>query len=124
MHLNELHNISSASYDVQVRRLVGSMRMASTRQAVAGSASVRETPVVEACQVLTTLVTDSADRKPIFLAEGGVIALMELLEERSNKVSTCLNIMFLCMSSTAMNSSATCTVLVCYPVRPYSADIA
>ena len=60
--------------------------MASSRQAGAGSVSARETPVVEACQVLTSLVTESSDRKPVFLAEGGVIALMELLEERSTKV--------------------------------------
>ncbi len=71
----------------QVRRLVGSMRMASSRQGAAGSVSARETPVVEACQVLTSLVAESSDRKPVFLAEGGVIALMELLEERSTKVS-------------------------------------
>ncbi|DBA67330.1 TPA: hypothetical protein ACH3X2_001627 [Trebouxia sp. C0005] len=70
----------------EVRRLVGSMRMASSRQAAAGSVSARETPVVEACQVLTSLVAEDADRKPVFLAEGGVIALMELLEERSTKV--------------------------------------
>ncbi len=62
------------------------MRMASSRQAAAGSVSARETPVVEACQVLTSLVGEDADRKPVFLAEGGVIALMELLEERSTKV--------------------------------------
>ena len=62
------------------------MRMASSRQATAGSVSARETPVVEACQVLTGLVAEDADRKPVFLAEGGVIALMELLEERSTKV--------------------------------------
>jgi hypothetical protein len=62
------------------------MRMASSRQAAAGSVSARETPVVEACQVLTSLVAEDADRKPVFLAEGGVIALMELLEERSTKV--------------------------------------
>ena len=67
------------------------MRMASSRQAAAGSASARETPVVEACQVLTSLVTESSDRKPVFLAEGGVIALMELLEERSTKVRSCLS---------------------------------
>ena len=70
------------------------MRMASSRQAAAGSASARETPVVEACQVLTSLVTESSDRKPVFLAEGGVIALMELLEERSTKVSKCSSITF------------------------------
>ena len=62
------------------------MRMASGRQAAAGSVSARETPVVEACQVLTSVVAEDADRKPVFLAEGGVIALMELLEERSTKV--------------------------------------
>lgn len=62
------------------------MRMASSRQAAAGSVSARETPAVEACQVLTSLVAEDADRKPVFLAEGGVIALMELLEERSTKV--------------------------------------
>lgn len=71
---------------LQVRRLVSSMRMASSRQAAAGSMTARETPVVEACQMLTSLVTESSDRKPVFLAEGGVIALMELLEERSTKV--------------------------------------
>ncbi|KAL3139702.1 hypothetical protein ABBQ38_004012 [Trebouxia sp. C0009 RCD-2024] len=70
----------------EVRRLVSSMRMASSRQAAAGSMTARETPVVEACQMLTSLVTESSDRKPVFLAEGGVIALMELLEERSTKV--------------------------------------
>lgn len=62
------------------------MRMASSRQAAAGSVTARETSVVEACQVLTSLVTEFSDRKPVFLAEGGVIALMELLEERSTKV--------------------------------------
>ncbi len=36
--------------------------------------------------MLTSLVAEDADRKPVFLAEGGVIALMELLEERSTKV--------------------------------------
>ena len=61
------------------------MHMASNRQAAAGSVTARETPVVEACHVLTSLVTESSDRKPVFLAEGGVIALMELLEERSTK---------------------------------------
>ena len=70
-----------------MRRLVGSMRMSSSRQAAAGSVSARETPVVEACQVLTSLVAEDSDRKPVFLAEGGVIALMELLEERSTKVA-------------------------------------
>ena len=70
----------------QVRRLVSNMRVSSMRQSGSGSASARETSVVEACQVLTTLVTESADRKPVFLAEGGVIALMELMEERSTKV--------------------------------------
>ena len=63
------------------------MRMPSSRQAAAGSVSARETPVVEACQVLTSLVAEDSDRKPVFLAEGGVIALMELLEERSTKVA-------------------------------------
>ena len=63
------------------------MRMSSSRQAAAGSVSARETPVVEACQVLTSLVAEDSDRKPVFLAEGGVIALMELLEERSTKVA-------------------------------------
>jgi len=50
------------------------MRMASSRQAAAGSVSARETPAVEACQVLTSLVAEDEDRKPVFLAEGGVIA--------------------------------------------------
>lgn len=63
--------------------------MTSTRHPGSGSVSARETSVVEACQVLTSLVTESADRKPIFLAEDGVIALLELLEERSTKVTLC-----------------------------------
>ena len=70
----------------QVRRLVSNLRMTSTRQPGSGSPTARESAVVEACQVLTSLVTEASDRKPIFLAEGGVIALMELLEERSTRV--------------------------------------
>ena len=70
----------------QVRRLVSNLRMTSTRQPGSGSPTARESSVVEACQVLTSLVTEASDRKPIFLAEGGVIAVMELLEERSTRV--------------------------------------
>ena len=71
---------------MQVRRLVSNMRLTLTRQSGSGSPTAREGSVVEACQVLTSLVTESSDRIPIFLAESGVIALMELLEERSTKV--------------------------------------
>lgn len=82
------HTSQHCRNSVQVRRLINNLRMTSNRHPASGSVSPRETSVVEACQVLTTLVTESADRKPIFLAEDGVIALLELLEERSTKVSS------------------------------------
>ncbi len=87
------------------------MRMASSRQAAAGSVSARETPVVEACQVLTSLVGEDADRKPVFLAEGGVIALMELLEERSTKVSNLSFVMSICHEHCVQEAVPKCVVV-------------
>ena len=103
------------------------MRMASSRQAAAGSMTARETAVVEACQVLTSLVTESSDRKPVFVAEGGVIALMERLEERSTKVR--ITIKPSGRSSGEMHHCAalqswldTLTEVCVTPMRPMSED--
>ena len=69
---------------LQVRKLLQQLRV--SRQSATGGASANVVEVVEACKTLTSLFQDHPELKQLFLAEGGGVAMMEVLEERSNKV--------------------------------------
>ena len=69
---------------LQVRKLLQQLRV--SRQSAMGAASANVVEVVEACKTLTSLFQDHPELKQLFLAEGGGVAMMEVLEERSNKV--------------------------------------
>ncbi|KAK9810498.1 hypothetical protein WJX72_011817 [[Myrmecia] bisecta] len=70
----------------EIRRLVSSMRSASRTGSLTAS-SARETPMVDACQQLVALMRDDPERRERYLAEDGAVAIIELLEERSQKVA-------------------------------------
>lgn len=70
---------------MQVRRLVSALRPPGRSVGVASSA--HDSPLVDACQQLTALFAEHPQRRSIFLAEDGLVALIELLEERSHKAS-------------------------------------
>lgn len=42
--------------------------------------------MVDACQQLAALFAEHPDRRATFLAQDGIVAIIELLEERSHKV--------------------------------------
>jgi hypothetical protein len=77
----------------QVRRLAASLRPPSSKGPVTGTSSsggnsARETTVIDACQQLVTTLRAQPEQKAVFVGEDGIAALMELLEERSSKVTT------------------------------------
>ncbi len=71
---------------LQVRKLLQQLRV--SRQSSTGAASANVVEVVEACKTLASLFQDHPELKQLFLAEGGGVAMMEVMEERSNKVGT------------------------------------
>ncbi|CAL8466918.1 g6454 [Coccomyxa elongata] len=71
----------------EVRRLVAALRPAGRGGAAGGAASARDSPTVDACQQLAALFAEHPDRRAIFLAQDGIVAIIELLEERSHKVA-------------------------------------
>ena len=72
---------------LQVRRLVAALRPAGRGGGAAGgAASARDSPMVDACQQLAALFTEHPGRRATFLAQDGIVAIIELLEERSHKV--------------------------------------
>ena len=73
---------------MQIRRLVGALRPVVPSASMAGGAAVsaRDTPVLDACQQLIGLLAEQQERGSTFMAENGVAALIELLDERNAKV--------------------------------------
>ncbi len=73
---------------MQIRRLVGALRPVVPNASMSGGAPVtaRDTPVLDACQQLTGLLAEQQERRSTFMAENGVAALIELLDERNAKV--------------------------------------
>lgn len=69
----------------QVRRLVAALRPAGRAGGAGGAASARDSPMVDACQQLAALFAEHPDRRATFLAQDGIVAIIELLEERSHK---------------------------------------
>lgn len=67
----------------QVRRLVAMLRPAAAVDA-AGEAA-REAAVAGACAALAAAFAEAPDRRGLFLAEDGGVAILELLAERSPK---------------------------------------
>ncbi len=72
----------------QVRRLVTALRPAgrSVGGGAGGPGSARDAPILEAAAQLAALFGAHPSRRGVFLAEDGVVAIIELLEERSHKV--------------------------------------
>ena len=64
----------------QVRRLVAMLR-----PAAAADEAAREAAVAGACTALAAAFAETPDRRCLFLAEDGGVAIMELLAERSSK---------------------------------------
>lgn len=73
---------------MQIRRLVGALRPVVPSASMAGGAAVstRDAPVLDACQQLMGLLAEQQERRSTFMAENGVAALIELLDERNAKV--------------------------------------
>ena len=73
---------------MQIRRLVGALRPVVPNASMSSGAAVtaRDTPVLDACQQLTGLLAEQQERRSTFMAENGVAALIELLDERNAKV--------------------------------------
>lgn len=65
---------------------MAALRPAGRGGAAGGAASARDSPMVDACQQLAALFAEHPDRRAIFLAQDGIVAIIELLEERSHKV--------------------------------------
>ena len=78
--------------DMQIRSLVGALRPMVPSASMSGGAAVsaRDTPVLDACQQLTGLLAEQQERRSTFMAENGVAALIELLDERNAKVRTAI----------------------------------
>ena len=76
----------STASALQVRMLLQQLRV--SRQSATGAASANVVEVVEACKTLASLFQDHPELKQLFLAEGGGVAMIEVMEERSNKVGT------------------------------------
>lgn len=55
------------------------------RGGAGGAASARDSPMVDACHQLAALFAEHPDRRAVFLAQDGIVAIIELLEERSHK---------------------------------------
>ena len=66
---------------MQVRRLVAALRPAPA-DGEAGQAA-REAAVVGACGALAAAFAEAPERRGVFLAEDGAVAILELLDQRS-----------------------------------------
>ncbi|KAK9823005.1 hypothetical protein WJX81_005420 [Elliptochloris bilobata] len=69
----------------EVRRLVAALRPAPAGDNVGEGA--REVAVVGACSALAATFAEAPERRGVFLAEDGAVAILELLDQRSLKVA-------------------------------------
>ena len=74
-----------------MRRLVSALRPAGREPGSSGGpGSARDAPLIEAAHALAALFSEYPGRRGAFVAEDGVVALIELLEERSHRVGITL----------------------------------